>query len=300
MRSFPFLLGLALALGGCELFYESGDESPTDVWTTLDRANEGSTLALAGGGDILMAGAGDAETSPRDGLLFTPSLTRIGRGGRVRWSHVYEPLRFAEARAALPFADAYAMLTSRVEDASYNDDAEAQRVTLWRVDPETGALGEAFYDRAGSHVSYGASRPLLSTRDGGLVVLGQLSDFAGAFAVKLDGSGNVAWEHALLIYYELNAVVEAPDGGFLIAGTRDDLGRTREDVFLRSLDERGAERWTRTYGLADRTERGFALAAVPGGYVVAGMQVQADDVTRPRLRAARGRPGGARLGAALR
>ena len=280
MRSFLFLLSLALLLCGCELFYESGDEPPTDVWTTLDRANEGLALALVDRGDLLMAGTGDATTSPRDGSLFTPSLTRISRDGQVRWTHIYEPLRFAEAKAALPYGGDYVMLISRREDADYNHAAEAQRVALWRVDPETGDLGDAFYDRAGSHVSYGASRPLLATRDGGLVVLAQLSDLAGAFAVKLDASGSVMWEHSFPPYYELNTVVEAIDGGLLIAGTWDDLGRTGEDVFLRSLNDDGTERWTRTYGLPDRTERGFALAAVPGGYVVAGMQVQADDVTR--------------------
>ena len=280
MRSFLFLLSLALLLCGCELFYESGGEPPTDVWTTLDRANEGLALALVDRGDLLIAGTGDATTSPLDGPLFTPSLTRISHDGRVRWTHVYEPLRFAEAKAALLYGDSYVMLISRVEDAGYNDAAEAQRVALWRVDPETGDLRDAFYDRAGSHVSYGTSRPLLVTRDGGLIVLAQLSDFAGAFAVKLDASGSVAWEHTFPPYYELNAVAEAPDGGLLIAGTRDDLGRTREAVFLRSVGNDGTERWTRTYGSDDRTERGFALAAVPGGYVVAGMQVQADDVTR--------------------
>ena len=280
MRSFLFLLSLALLLYGCELFYESGGEPPADVWTTLDRANEGLALALVGRGDLLMAGTGDATTSPRDGSLFTPSLTRISRDGQVRWTHVYEPLRFAEAKAALPYGGDYVMLISRREDANYNHAAEAQRVALWRVDAETGRLGDVLYDRAGSHVSYGTSRPLLATRDGSLVLLAQRSDFAGAFAVKLDASGSVVWEHTFAPTYELNAVVEAPDGGLLIGGTRSISRVSEEDVFLRHVEQDGTERWTRTYGLPDRTERGFALAAVPGGYVVAGMQVQADDVTR--------------------
>ena len=281
MRLFLFLF-LALALTGCDLL--SGSEAPspsTPLRTTFgtEHYDAGSALIELRTGELLIAGIGGGVVAPADGTLPTPSLTKLRRDGRRVWSRVYERLRYAAAEAVVEHRDGYLLLVSRSDDGpDYGGGVQGRTIALWKVSAE-GALVRPIYERAGSYVPYGASRPLLATRDGGFVILGEEWDGdAGppeAFAVKLTPSGDVLWERRLEGFAELNAALEAPDGDLLLAGTRlqVDYSNHDEDLFLARTSADGAVRWAKTYGTPGETERGFALAAAPdGGYVLAGMQ----------------------------
>lgn len=252
--------------------------------------DEGNALLERPGGEILIAGIGGGVLAPADGTLPTPSLAKLRRDGRLVWSRVYDRLRYAEAKAVLEHGEGYLLLVSRSDGrGDYGGGVQGQMIALWEVDAG-GALVRPLYQRPGSYVPYGSSRPLLAARDGGFVIIGEekstSTDPPEAFAVKLSPSGDVVWERRFEGFVELNAVLEAPDGDLLLAGTRRpaDPANYDEDLFLARTSAGGTVRWAKSYGTPDEVERGFAIAAAPGGgYVLAGMQTKRSETQYDRL-----------------
>ena len=286
MRFF-LLLSLFLMVAGCDLL-PSPDAAALDAPRRTSfgtrQYDAGSALLERASGELLIAGIGGGVGAPADGTLPTPSLAKLDTDGRLVWSRVYDRLRYAEAKAVLEYGDGYLLLISLSDDrGDYGGGVQGLMLALWEVDAE-GALRRPLYQRPGSYAAYGASRPLLATRDGGFVILGEERSDPGpssGFAVKLSASGDVTWEQRFDGLVELNAALEAADGDLLLAGTRrqDAPDHYGEDLFLARTSADGTVRWTRTYGTPGEVTRGFAIAAAPdGGYVVAGMQTnQADE-----------------------
>ena len=276
-------ISLFLVVAGCDLL-PSSSPSPSDTPLRTSFGTEqydvGNALLERPNGEILVAGIGGGVVAPADGTLPTPSLAKLHPDGRLIWSHVYDRLRYAEARAVLEYGDGYLLLISRTDDRSdYGGGVQGLMLALWEVDAE-GTLVQPLYQRPGTYAAYGASRPLLATRDGGFVLLGEARNDEGsgeAFVVGLSASGSTVWEQRFDDAVELNTVLEAADGDLLLAGTHLQTGTDRygEDLFLARTSADGTVRWTRTYGAPGEVTRGFAMAAAPdGGYVVAGMQTR--------------------------
>lgn len=88
-----------------------------------------------------------------------------------------------------------------------------------------------------------AARCVVQTRDGGFVVAGKtngLSPPAGmnVYVHKTDPQGNKQWERPLGGGYADagNAIVETPDGGFVVVGSTDPTGTGSPDVYLAKID----------------------------------------------------------------
>ncbi len=114
------------------------------------------------------------------------------------------------------------------------------------------------------------------TGDGGYIIAGYTTSFgAGSkdvYLVKTDAEGNEMWSKtfggpALDVGM---SVLEADDGGYVVAGYTESLGAGESDAYLIKTDAEGNEVWSHVYG-GSGPEMGRSVDNTSdGGYVIAG------------------------------
>ena len=69
---------------------------------------------------------------------------------------------------------------------------------------------------------------------------------------------------------EVVGIVEAPDGGYVLAGTTYSFGAGKADFLLIKVDENGNVEWNNTYGGLESDVANALTPTYDGGYVLAG------------------------------
>lgn len=118
-------------------------------------------------------------------------------------------------------------------------------------------------------------RDVIAVDDGYVIAGSTTSIGAGAddvYLLKVDTLGNLVWENAYggPASEQGNALVVAPDGGFVVAGSTKSYGAGEMDVYLIKTDAAGNWLWERTFGgINYETAMGLAATA-DGGYILTG------------------------------
>ena len=90
--------------------------------------------------------------------------------------------------------------------------------------------------------------------------------------LKLSGAGDLEWARTIdgggLDYGE--SVIQAADGGFVVAGWTLSLGAGRSDFLVARFSPDGTPEWTRAYGGPEHDAAKAIVQAMDGGFVVAG------------------------------
>ena len=147
--------------------------------------------------------------------------------------------------------------------------------TITTIDPLNGRVRRAWNYDPGRHASVTAMAP---AGDGGFLVLEEADTSSpgrtdrDVIIRRIDPEGATIWVTA----YSGpgndtgRAVLTAPDGGFVIAGSTGAVGSRGDDIFLMELNATGSQQWIRAFGTeGDDTAQGLVQAA-DGGYLVAG------------------------------
>jgi hypothetical protein len=118
---------------------------------------------------------------------------------------------------------------------------------------------------------------IAQTVDGGYILAGTTnSSGAGGddvYVVKTDANGTLVWSRAFGGNGTETAegVVQAADGGFVIAGSSDSFGAGNVDAWLIKTDVNGNMMWNHTYGSAGADAfAAIVLANYGGGYAMTG------------------------------
>jgi hypothetical protein len=118
---------------------------------------------------------------------------------------------------------------------------------------------------------------VVATGDGGYALVGMKSysdGFSGSdgWLIKTDSSGNELWNRTY-VGPESEAflsVVQASDGGYVLAGDTSSYGAGSDDSWLVKTDANGNELWNQTYGGPDG-DGAYSLVKTPdGGYALVG------------------------------
>jgi hypothetical protein len=109
------------------------------------------------------------------------------------------------------------------------------------------------------------------TSDGGWIVAGQSK--GEMYLVKTDGAGEKMWESWLPsgIRSSGRAVLEAPDGGYVVAGTAGEAGSAYDSGYVVKVTPAGKKEWTMTFG--DPLYGGYGAwvdRGPEGGFLVVG------------------------------
>ena len=117
---------------------------------------------------------------------------------------------------------------------------------------------------------------LLQTGDGGYLALCLTASFGAGnndvWLVKVDSLGEVEWEQTYggEKSESVSTLVEAGDGGFVLACSTTSFGSGSSDVWLLKTDAVGNLMWNKTIGGFSVEYANTLIAASDGGYVFAG------------------------------
>lgn len=136
----------------------------------------------------------------------------------------------------------------------------------------------AFVTMGGSDVDQ--SYALLQTSDNGYVIAGYTLSYGQSmnitgdvYLIKINSSGTVQWTETVggASYDEGYGIVQATDGGFVVAGVTYSFGAGNADMYILKFTSAGALSWSKTLGEAAGDEYANAITrGTDGGYVVAG------------------------------
>ena len=85
---------------------------------------------------------------------------------------------------------------------------------------------------------------------------------------KIDTTGNLLWEMGY--GYDVTSIFETKEGGFLITGQENDFGTT--NAIMTVTDSLGQLLWSKAYGISGPQQGDFAIEALDGGYMMAGIR----------------------------
>ncbi len=116
---------------------------------------------------------------------------------------------------------------------------------------------------------------IIYTGDGYLVV-GKTESYGHGdfdmYMIKLNKKGKWQWYNAFGGGDDdtANDVIQMNDGGYLLVGSTNSFGLTRDDVLIVKTDKDGKRLWQRNYG-GNYADEAYAIARSPdGGFVIAG------------------------------
>ena len=117
---------------------------------------------------------------------------------------------------------------------------------------------------------------IAQTSDGGYIIAGTTNSFGAGnydvYVIKLDSLGNVKWTSTIggTGDDEGVSVVQANDGGYIVAGYTNSFGAGSYDMYVVKLDSGGSIKWTHTIGGAGADFASKIITTKDRGYVLAG------------------------------
>jgi uncharacterized delta-60 repeat protein len=138
------------------------------------------------------------------------------------------------------------------------------------------ASGNAAWQKTYGGSGYEGAHSIQQTSDGGYIVAGHTHSFsagwADAWVLKLDSSGNAAWQKTYgdTDHDAAHSIQQTSDGGYIVAGYTHSFGAGRDDAWVLKLDASGNAAWQKTYGGSHHDVAHSIQQTSDGGYIVAG------------------------------
>lgn len=276
---------VVIAISGLLVLPSSAYKPPEALWEMTFSGNGSATL-----NDICRTSDGGfaavGSTFTYSGKYVTESsavlLVRADAGGRTLWTRTFSGAGFAQG-ASIAATDEGGFVITGQSHPSPNGDTT---LLLIKTDADGNRVWEKRYGEGRTSVG----NAVAVTRDGGYIVCGSTdAEEEGGllgldlYLLRTDPSGERLWERRIG-EGELdngNAVIEAEDGGFVVAGTSSVSGKS--DMCLLWTDPSGALLWTENLG-NEFFDTGEDLKEFPGeGYVVVGTVFSPIDRELPDL-----------------
>ena len=146
---------------------------------------------------------------------------------------------------------------------------------VWLIKTDTN--GTEQWNRTFGGGSYDEGWAVLQT-DGGYLIAGETASYGSgssdAWLIKTNSTGHELWNRtfggAESSDDEAHAVVETPDGGYLVAGSTQPFVSAISDVWLIKTDSSGNEAWNKTVG-GPAGDNAFSLQrTADNGYIIVG------------------------------
>ncbi|MEO0211503.1 MAG: hypothetical protein ABIN66_06575 [candidate division WOR-3 bacterium] len=144
---------------------------------------------------------------------------------------------------------------------------------LLKLNPDGSLAWGKTYGGTGHDYTYSS---LIQTADGGFALAGETNSFGAGnqdiLLLKLNSDGSLAWARTYggTGYDCPRSILQAPDGGFVLAGTTASFGAGSEDFLVLKLNSNGSVAWARTYGGTGSDNSYSMVRTTDGGYAVAG------------------------------
>ena len=226
-----------------------------------------SVQPTPGRGYVVAGRIGRGFIEPPDAWVMTVNET-----GDIVWQKAFHGGSggYWLADSAQPTSDGgYIVAGSRRSLAANDDD-------FWVAKLDAG--GNTTWQRTYGGVGTDYARAVHPTADGGYIVAGitsgsfGVSEFPGAWVLRLDASGNVIWQK---FYGQLDrgfSLQTTPDGGYILASGAGGIA-------ILKLDAAGNITWRKTYGGPFGDWPNSVQPTADGGYIVAGRTSSLGDLS---------------------
>jgi len=250
-----------------DILHGECSESPATEWT---RAYGGAdydcafSVVEASDGGYVLAGF----TKSFGAGNYDPWLVKTDDDGNIQWNRTYGGANYDCANSVVETAGGgYALFGHTSSFGAGEND-------FWLVKVDSAGNHEWNQTYGGPDNDYGES--IIETSDGGYVLAGRtfsLGAGSGDFwLVKVDSAGNHEWNQTYggTDFDYGFSVVEASDGGYVLAGWTRSFGAGDYDFWLVKTDDDGNMQWNRTYGGANDDRTDSVVETYDGGYAIAG------------------------------
>lgn len=251
--------GNLLILGSGKSFNHNGDRDLYVAKLSLEgkiiwqKAFGGDRDEYAGGiagtndGGVLVVG--DTESYSKKGYKDI-YIIRLDQNGNMITETTIGGKRSEEAKALTRTADGNFMMVGSREVARAGD----ADFFLLKLDQN----GKKIWARTLGEENHDVLNAVTPTPDGGIVATGSTRSFGSEqtdlSVMYFDKTGKLIWHkiYGFEYYDEGNAVTMTKNGGFMIAGTTNSMGKGDYDIYVIALDKRGSLIWSKLFGDRDK------------------------------------------------
>ena len=226
------------------------------LWeTTLGGERDEYAGGIAGtdDGGILLVGATESYGA-RDKDIY---IARLDASGKLLHAHTVGGEK-ADAATALTRTRDGKMVLVGYREMEYSGDSD---FLIMQMDQNgkvrwTKTFGEAYEDLLNG---------VTPTIDNGIVAIGSTRSYGSSQSdltvMKIDAKGKTIWHKIYgFKYYEYgNAVATTADGGFMLVGGTNTLGKGNHSLYALALDRRGELVWSHVFG-GERKDVGHGVA----------------------------------------
>ncbi len=203
-------------------------------------------------------------------FVLSASSSAYGAEPKEEWNRTYGG-RYSDGAWSL----------QETEDGGFilvgNTAARGEGSDLWliRVDQAGNSIWSRILGGSGEDIGYFVKE----TKDGGYIITGSSKSFGMGeerlWLVKMDGNGSLVWDKTFggFVFSSGDggwSVDETEDGGYIVTGYTQSLGKGRKDLWLLRTDGQGGLIWDRNYGGPEDDVGISVLQSRDGGYIVAG------------------------------
>jgi len=227
----------------------SGNTVWNKMWSYEDHGEGACSIVQTNDGGYAIAGHGTGS-----GGSFR--LVKLGSDGSLQWNKTCGNVVFWGFPCSLIKTSDGGYALAGMSNLMYEFNFE-----LMKIDGSGNLVWRKDYSSNGYNWGDDLAFSVIQTSDGGYALAGywnckwehdylfpDLEPYSAAMLVKTDGSGNKQWANLYNGFYDDGAygVVEAPSGGYVLAGYTWTEGSGSYDVWLFKTDEYGVvpERWT--------------------------------------------------------
>jgi hypothetical protein len=203
-------------------------------------------------------------------LVLAESNSAYGAEPREEWNRTYGG-RYGDGAWCL----------QETSDGGYilvgNTATRGEGSDLWliRTDQSGNPIWSRILGGSGEDIGYFVEE----TSDDGFIITGSTKSFGMGeerlWLIKTDSNGSRIWDRTFGGFVSSSgdggwSVDETRDGGYIVTGYTQSLGRGRKDLWLLKTDDLGDRVWDRTYGGREDDVGISVLQSRDGGYIVAG------------------------------
>lgn len=245
-----------------------------------ESATVGNSIECTPDGGFIVAGyINTHETSEDEGYLI-----RMTAQGDTLWTRMYGGADSDRFRCVRVTSDGGFVAAGTSESGGHGE----EDVWLLRAD----ASGNELWSSRFGGTSWDEGECVCETMDGGFAVVGETCSFGGCdwdvYLIRTDAFGKQIWCKVFPGYDNYwdygYGIVEADDGGIVIAGASAMNVYTEFDFLLIKVDKSGTTLWTKTYtwsqsdyeyatSICKTQDGGYAIVGYRYGYIDSSVQL---------------------------
>ncbi len=255
---------------GSSFFILKTDVEGEEQWRrTFSRAywNECYSVDQTPDGGFVFAGF----TSTEDYTAANYYVVKVDSAGELVWENTYGGAEMEFCMSLVPTGQGAFMAAGYV----VSEDSLGASCNFYLV--KIAGNGRQIWSRTFETDTWDLCLSITHATNGGYALAG-FTNFGQRMDIRLIRINDYA-DHCDLVWEGgyggvqsdiCNAIVNTPDGGFVLAGSTNSSGAGSDDFFIVRTDDAGEEQWRRTFG-GNQNDRCFSIIGTPDrGYALAG------------------------------